>query len=574
MKKTLRLSFTNIAILASSNALAVQAVEDTDSPHALNSPYITNVKGTIVEDYSINKQPKPMHSVLHFLTPPEESQQDWFNLSATSSNVQGVGSNFVYEALLPPAIPKTIIVAVLDSGVDIEHEDLKNKLWTNQDEIPDNGIDDDNNGYIDDVHGWNFLGNQHGKNVNQDTLEVTREYKKYLDILAEQQPLDADQQAYFKKIEQDFLQAIEGKRTALERVEEAIELAQTYQQQILDVILHDDFSISGLTPLIEHESPLVSEAAGNLVKLFENWYSFDYLDSRRNRYLESLQYHYNVNFNSRQMIVQDDISNPWEKGYGNNLVKGPSGRHGTHVAGIIAAERGNGIGIDGIAQNVEIMSVRVVPNGDERDKDIANAVRYAVDNGAKIINMSFGKSYSPRKFIVDHAFRYAAKKGVLIIHSAGNSKNDNDLKPSFPNRFAQHAWSQPIETWMDVGASAQYADEKLVARFSNFGQNSVDIFAPGYRILSTTPDNTYASLSGTSMAAPVVSGVAALVWSNYPDLTATELKSLLMEESRLYSGLLVKKPSSPSDLVPFETVSISGGIVDAEAIFSSLSEQP
>ncbi|AUI87768.1 protease [Vibrio azureus] len=574
MKKTLRLSVINIAMLASSHALAAYTTGHTDSPYGANSPYITNVKGTIVEDYSIKATPKPVYSFLRFLTPPLESQQDWFNLSPITSNVQGVGANFVYDALLPPRIPKTIVVAVLDSGVDIEHEDLKNKLWTNTKEIPDNGLDDDNNGYIDDVHGWNFLGNQHGQNVNQDTLEVTREYKKYLDILAEQQWLDDEQQAYYKKIEQNYLEAVESNRSALERVEQATGLARSLQQQILNVILHDDFSVDGLTPLLQHDSPQVAKAAKDLIELFDTWYSFKYLDSRYNRYLEALQYHYNVNFDTRQMIVQDDISNPWEKGYGNNLVKGPSGRHGTHVAGIIAAERGNGIGIDGIAENVEIMSVRVVPNGDERDKDIANAVRYAVDNGANIINMSFGKSYSPRKFVVDHAFRYAAKKGVLIVHSAGNSKSDNDLKPSFPNRFAQHAWSQPIETWMDVGASAKYADEKLVARFSNFGQTSVDIFAPGYRILSTTPDNTYESLSGTSMAAPVVSGVAALVWSHHPDLTATELKSVLMDQARPYADLLVKKPSSPEQLVPFETLSISGGIVDAEAIFSSLSEQP
>ena len=212
----------------------------------------------------------------------------------------------------------------------------------------------------------------------------------------------------------------------------------------------------------------------------------------------------------------------------------------------------------------------MVPNGDERDKDIANAVRYAVDNGAKIINMSFGKSYSPRKFVVDHAFRYAARKGVLIVHSAGNSRNDNDVKPSFPNRFAKHQWSKPISTWMDIGASAKYADDALVASFSNYGQETVDVFAPGYRVLSSTPDNTYSTYSGTSMAAPVVSGVAAMVWSHYPDLSAVELKELLMSKARTYPELLVKNPTTPEDLVPFSTLSISGGVVDAEAIFDEL----
>ncbi|MBF4218266.1 S8 family serine peptidase, partial [Vibrio anguillarum] len=216
---------------------------------------------------------------------------------------------------------------------------------------------------------------------------------------------------------------------------------------------------------------------------------------------------------------------------------------------------------------------RMVPNGDERDKDIANAVRYAVDNGAKIINMSFGKSYSPRKFVVDHAFRYAASKGVLIIHSAGNSQSDNDSKPSFPNRFADTYESSPIATWIDVGASAKYANEDFVASFSNYGQKSVDIFAPGYRILSSTPGNNYASYSGTSMAAPVVSGVAAMVWSRYPELSAVELKALLLDSARRYPELLVKKPSSPETLVPFSALSISGGMVDAEAAFETIASK-
>jgi subtilisin family serine protease len=565
MKNGYKLSALAIAIMASSSV----AANVNPEPDPVNSPFIKDAKGNIIEDHS-HQPVEPAVFSMRLFGAPAEDRGDWFNMSANYSNIQGVGADIVYDFMLPPLKPQPIIVAVLDSGVDVDHEDLKNKLWVNEGEIPGNGIDDDNNGYIDDIHGWNFLGNSLGINVDQDTLEVTREYKKYLALKENNHWIPPKKREYYQGVEADYLENVEYYTSALEQVTEATEQANDYKAQILDLVDHNDFTVDGLQTLLDHSNPEVSAAAQGLISLFDSWYSFDYLTSRSNRYKESLDYHYNLDFDTRRDIVMDNIHNPWEKGYGNNDVKGPVGAHGTHVAGIIAAERGNSLGIDGIADHAQIMAIRMVPNGDERDKDIANAVRYAVDNGAKIINMSFGKSYSPRKHIVDHAFRYAARKGVLIVHSAGNSKTDNDIKPSFPNRFAKHKWSRPISTWMDVGASAKYADDSMVASFSNFGQETVDVFAPGYRVLSSTPDDSYAAYSGTSMAAPVVSGVAAQVWSYYPELTAQELKQLLMTHSRTYPELLVKKPSSPEDLVPFNTLSISGGIVDAEAIFSEL----
>ncbi|OAJ93174.1 S8 family peptidase [Vibrio bivalvicida] len=568
MNNGYKLSALAVAILASASVSANVSADPTPA----NSPFITDVKGNIVEDYS-PKPAQPAFFSMRMLSEPSDQRGDWFNMSANYSNFQGVGADIVYDFLRPPLKPQPIIVAVLDSGVDIDHEDLKNKLWTNEDEIPDNGIDDDGNGYIDDVHGWNYLGNSLGINVDQDTLEVTREYKKYLELKENHHWIPPKKRKYYQGVEADYLENVEYYTSALEQVTAATEEANQFKAQILALVEHKDFTVDGLQVLLSHSNADVVAAAQGLLGVFDSWYSFEFLESRTSRYKESLDYHYNLDFDTRRDIVMDDITNPWEKGYGNNDVKGPVGAHGTHVAGIIAAERRNGLGIDGIADHAQIMAVRMVPNGDERDKDIANAVRYAVDNGAKIINMSFGKSYSPRKHIVDHAFRYAARKGVLIVHSAGNSKTDNDIKPSFPNRFAKHKWSRPISTWMDVGASAKYADDSMVASFSNFGQETVDVFAPGYRVLSSTPDNNYAAYSGTSMAAPVVSGVAALVWSHYPELSAKELKELLMSKSRTYPELLVKKPSSPEDLVPFSTLSISGGIVDAEAIFEELASR-
>ncbi|MEZ9336472.1 S8 family peptidase [Vibrio splendidus] len=564
-----RLTTITLAILASAHVSASALNENNLEPQPVNSPFIQDVKGTIVEDYS-RETIQPSFFSMKMMSNADEQRGDWFNLSASYTRLQGVGSDIVYDYLIPPLMPQPVIVAVLDSGVDVEHEDLKNKLWTNKNEIPDNGIDDDRNGYIDDVHGWNFLGNSLGINVDQDTLEVTREYKKYLKLNENGHWIPRKKRKYYQDVESDYLSSLKDDQDALNRVTTATEQANEYKEEILQFVDQKDFSTNGLKTLLDSENASVVTAAEGLLSVFDSWYSFEYLESRRNRYQDSLDFHLNLELDTRGDIVWDDISNPWEKGYGNNDVKGPVGSHGTHVAGIIAAERNNSVGIDGVADHAQIMAVRMVPNGDERDKDIANAVRYAVDNGAKIINMSFGKSYSPRKYIVDHAFRYAARKGVLIVHSAGNSRNDNDVKPSFPNRYAKHYRSKPISTWLDVGASAKYADETLVASFSNFGQKSVDVFAPGYRILSTTPGNTYGSKSGTSMAAPVVSGVAALVWSRYPDLSVKDLKAMLMSESKIYPELLVKKPSSPEDLVPFSTLSISGSVVDAEAIFAEL----
>ncbi|OEF18518.1 S8 family peptidase [Vibrio splendidus] len=564
-----RLTTIALAIMASTHVSATTLNESSPEPQPINSPFIQDVKGTIVEDYS-RETIQPSFFSMRMMSNADEQRGDWFNLSASYTRLQGVGSDIVYDYLMPPLMPQPVIVAVLDSGVDVEHEDLKNKLWTNEGEIPGNGIDDDGNGYIDDVHGWNFLGNSLGINVDQDTLEVTREYKKYLELKENGHWIPRKKRKYYQGVESDYLSSLKDDQDALNRVTTATNQANEYKAEILELTDHKDFTVNGLQPLLNNENPSIVTAAEGLLSVFDSWYSFEYLESRRSRYQDSLDFHLNLDLDTRGDIVWDDISNPWEKGYGNNDVKGPVGSHGTHVAGIIAAERNNSVGIDGVADHAQIMAVRMVPNGDERDKDIANAVRYAVDNGAKIINMSFGKSYSPRKYIVDHAFRYAARKGVLIVHSAGNSRNDNDIKPSFPNRYAKHYRSKPISTWLDVGASAKYADETLVASFSNFGQKSVDVFAPGYRILSTTPGNTYGSKSGTSMAAPVVSGVAALVWSRYPDLPVKELKAMLMGESKIYPELLVKKPSSPEDLVPFSTLSISGSVVDAEAIFAEL----
>jgi len=272
-----------------------------------------------------------------------------------------------------------------------------------------------------------------------------------------------------------------------------------------------------------------------------------------------VEYGYNENFDSRK-IVGDNYNNVYEKGYGNNDVTGPDALHGTHVAGIIAANRKNNLGIAGIADNVKIMSVRTVPNGDERDKDVANAIIYAVDNGASVINMSFGKSFSPQKEAVDKAVKYAEKKGVLLVHAAGNDGEDIDKENNFPTR--KYLDGKEAKNWIEIGASSYGADDDFVASFSNYGKKGVDVFAPGVEIYSTVPDNHYLIEQGTSMAAPMVTGIAAMLMSYFPELSAEEVKDIIKKSTRKFDGLKVVEPGTKKK-VELSDLSNTGGLVNA-----------
>ena len=273
-----------------------------------------------------------------------------------------------------------------------------------------------------------------------------------------------------------------------------------------------------------------------------------------------VEYGLNPDFDPRH-IVGDDYSDPTERYYGNNDVYGPSADHGTHVAGIVAAERDNDVGVDGIASAARIMVLRAVPDGDERDKDVANAIRYAVENGASIINMSFGKGYSPEKWVVDEAVRFAEENGVLLVHAAGNDGADLEQERNFPNRYYEEGGE--AELWIEVGASGWRAGEGLVAPFSNYSASRVDVFAPGVDILSTVPEDEYRANQGTSMAAPVVSGLAALLMSYFPDLDAAQVRQVILESAMQYPDAVVPVPGGSGEARAFGELSITGGVVNA-----------
>lgn len=493
--------------------------------------------------------------------------QDWFLRDPELDTLLGVSSERAYETLLKGQPSRTVIVAVIDSGVDIEHEDLKSVIWKNEKEIPGNGLDDDNNGYIDDVFGWNFIGGKNG-NVEADTYELTREY---LRLHAKYGSIEEGKVNKKQKAEYETYLQIKNKYEKLKaKNEQQYKLYANIYRNINHSIdtIKSIMKVEKLTAAdvqkFETKEPALLFAKGFLLSMYKNMGEDESIEDYVNELKEAVDYYevivkygYNEKFDSR-VIVGDDINNLYEKGYGNNDVTGADATHGTHVAGIIAADRTNDVGIKGIANNVKIMAVRAVPNGDERDKDIANAIIYAIDNGAHIINMSFGKSFSPQKEAVDKAVRYAEQKGVLLIHAAGNDGENIDEEKNFPTRFYNDG--KEAKNWIEVGASAWGGDE-LVGSFSNYGKKMVAFFAPGVEVYSTVPGNKYKNESGTSMASPSTAGVAALIMSYFPELSALEVKDVLMKSTRKFDNLQVQKPGGGK--AKLDQLSITGGLVNA-----------
>jgi len=505
--------------------------------------------------------------------PPKE----WINLDPQDNGVLGTASDKTYELLLKNKSPKkTVVVAVIDSGVDIDHEDLQGRIWTNPKEIAGNGIDDDRNGYVDDVHGWNFIGGADGSNISSDSYELTREYVRLKPIYesADPEKIKKRQQkeyAHWLAIQKEF----ENKKEEAQMNHQFTSSLKENMNQVAGVLKQavgkDDVVLSDLREL-ENEDPAILQAAAMAEQLFANVGGtetslnsiIEQLSMAVDHYENQVEYAFNPDFNPRD-IVGDDEDNFKERSYGNSDVVGPDASHGTHVAGIIAADRNNALGMRGIAEHALIMVVRAVPDGDERDKDVANAIYYAVDNGADIINMSFGKSYSPGKKYVDKAVKYAKRKGVLLVHAAGNSGELVNPTNNFPNKWIGKR-ERLTNNWLEVGASGWSQGEGMAGSFSNYGQEAVDLFAPGVDIYSTVPENGYAEFSGTSMAAPAVSGVAALLMAYYPELKPSEIIEILRASVYDLSDQMVTKPGE-QEQVPFGSLSITGGLVNAYKAF-------
>jgi subtilisin family serine protease len=482
---------------------------------------------------------------------------NWYNTSETGMSTD--------EALkyLKKRTPETVIVAVIDSGIDTEHEDLKGKIWTNTKEIPGNGIDDDGNGYIDDIHGWNFLGNKNGENQGPARLEVTRIYAKlkprFEHIENDADVADADRKDYelFLEVKEEVETNREQYNSALAQMGQMAAMEPMLKGMVGSMIGKDDFKKKDLEkykPQNEQEEQFIE-----LGYMILNGEFIPMMEGQVEAIRSMVEHHYNPDFDDRALIG-DDYIDMTDLGYGNNDVKGPDALHGTHVGGIIGAIRGNKKGGDGVADNVLLMSLRAVPDGDEFDKDIALAIRYAVDNGAKVINASFGKAYAQLPEAVYEALRYAEENDVLFVHAAGNSGQNLDDYPNYPaNMFPFQ--NEPFTNYLSIGASTRVHDGKLAASFSNYSTTRVDVFAPGFEIYNTVPENEYQKLQGTSMAAPMVSGVAAILKGYFPKFTMAEIRQIILDSAVDFSDTEQKKPGS-ADMVKFGELSATGGVVN------------
>lgn len=505
-------------------------------------------------------------------TSKKDLPQDWHLLDKKSSGYNGISLDKAYQ-LLKGKKSKTVVVAVIDSGIDTTHEDLKPVLWVNAKEVPGNGKDDDGNGYVDDVHGWNFIGGKDGRNVKEDSYEAARVYHQYkqkfqnVDVTS----LKGEELELYEmwlKAEKD----IAGDPTELLNLmmlKNALRSASKADSALQSAMGKQEFTAEE----VEKFSPETDAAKGAKRSFLMLYQALGIEMNRTNKdvlneigaYVEGQVRKAEAKEvapkNYRNDIVKDNPHDIFDRNYGNNDLMAETADHGTHVAGIIGAARGNGKGMDGIADNVRIMMLRAVPDGDEHDKDIALAIRYAVDNGAKIINMSFGKGLSPQKMWVDDAVKYAESKGVLLVHAAGNSSLDIDTAWNFPSPVFK-ADKLRATNWITVGASGDLKNGGTVANFSNYGKAEVDVFAPGVGIYSAVPGgNTYRAMSGTSMAAPVVSGVAALLLSYYPTLTPQQLK-FIIENSAVVESAIVTNPST-GESVKLSDISRTGGIANA-----------
>ena len=511
----------------------------------------------------------------------DDVPKGWHMLDKATTGYYGLSVDKAYDFVKTKKLKsKTVIVAVIDSGIDTLHEDLKSILWKNPKEIPGNGIDDDKNGYVDDIYGWNFLGGRDGRSVDQDSYEAARVYHKYKSKFSGKEintsALSKDEKFEYemwKRSEKEI--AGDSKDSGME----LIFLKRAYTNCLkADSILRKAMQKEKFTGKeLGDFNPTDSEVKKAKNSLFSLMSGNDAMETTNEEFLEGFGDYVNGEEKKaeagntppktyRADVVKDNYSDFNDKFYGNNdvMVSNKSALHGTHVSGIIAASRGNGKGMDGEADNVKIMSLRAVPDGDEHDKDIALAIRYAVDNGAQVINMSFGKGFSPEKKWVDEAVKYAESKGVLMVHAAGNDAKNLDTTFNYPT--PQLLDGTKPNNWITVGASGDPKAGGLTANFSNYGKNEVDVFAPGVKIYSTVPGgNTYQNLQGTSMASPVVAGLAAFLLEYYPNLSAAQVK-MVIEKSSQKPVDKVKNPGD-DEMVPLSNLSRAGGVVNAfEAI--------
>lgn len=493
-----------------------------------------------------------------------KTKPNWQNLDFEKDGIRGMSVEKAYE-LLKGKTSKTVVVAVIDGGVDTQHEDLKDVMWINPKEIAGNGKDDDNNGFIDDINGWDFIGGKDGQDVHFEQLELTRLLKKYKTKFGEKpskRMIRKNKAEYelMQKLQVEFEEKSQQGQQNLPFYKQLFNTMTESEKILKEFLKTENLTKEAVMGIDESQADRKVRAAKQVLgRSYEMGFTVADIQDGIDHFEEETKYNLNLDYDARK-IVGDNPQKLEYGTYGNAEVRGPDASHGSHVAGIIAANRSNNLGILGVCDNVKIMAVRAVPSGDERDKDVANAIRYATDNGASIINMSFGKPYSPEKKWVDEAVKYAQSKGVLLVAAAGNDNLDIDVDVHYPVK--NYDGGGQAENWITVGAFAWKPSPESIADFSNYGQKGVDVFAPGVDIYSTMPDSKYKEQSGTSMAAPATTGVAALLKAYFPNLTAAQIKKIIVESSEKLPELKVYKPGT-KEIVNFSELSATGGVVNA-----------
>ena len=494
--------------------------------------------------------------------------KNWHQMDLKTDGFYGISLNQAY-LFLKGKKSKTVVVTTIDSGIDTTQNDLKSILWVNPKEIPGNGIDDDHDGLVDDVHGWDFLGGKDGKVDFNETEEEIRQYFKLKDKWSTVTAAPAGQEkqfAFWKNVKMNYDSTYNKAQAEIKDLTTEVNVLtatnyyikrelklksdQTFNKADLDKLTTANDTITQSKTVWESVFTQIGESTNNakVIKDLSEYYA------KQNNSV-------NPDLEARARIVGDDPDVNDGKPYGNNILKNADASHGTGVAGLIGAVRGNGYGIDGVADNVRIMSLKGVPNGDEYDKDIANAIKYAVDHGAEVINMSFGKKISPHKEWVDAAFKYAAAHDVLLVMASGNDNQDVDATPQFPNDT--YLDGTTTDNVISVGASGPKLGDKLAADFTNYGKNNVDVFAPGVKVTSIDEDAEFNTADGTSFSSPIVAGIAALILEYYPDLSASQVKQVILESAISLKGTMVLKPGSKTEKVDFASLSKTGGIVNA-----------
>ncbi|MEO9570541.1 MAG: S8 family serine peptidase [Polaribacter sp.] len=518
---------------------------------------ISNIPVPVGSDIVINATAKKAK-----LTDIEKD--NWQHLDLIKDSIPGMSVDKAYE-FLKGKIGVEVVVGVVDSGTDLKHEDLIDVAWVNKEEVAGNGIDDDKNGYVDDINGWNFLGSSY------------KEHLEYERILMNPSITDAETLAEVKKYHKE---KVDGAKKANENL---MQNKVRYEQLLQGVNNADaaftkhfgkkDYTTAEVMSLKTEDAELLKN-----IQVAKTIFGFGLpsLTVAKQEIEKGVNYFIKQLANNKKLIDGDNLKTDYRLEVGDNAYdindKPGSGdantghstkdeAHGSHVSGIIGATRNNGKGMNGVANNVKIMAVRSVSDGDEYDKDVALGIRYAVDNGAKVINTSFGKAFSPNKEWVYEAIKYAAKNDVLIVNAAGNDGKNIDIEKTFPND-SEDLTTEISDNVLTIGAMSANYNEKLPASFSNYGKINVDVFAPGVQVNSTTPENGYAKFSGTSMAAPATAGVAALIRSYYPKLSASQVKHILMNSGTKINFDVIK-PGTKDEKVPFSELSVSGRVVNA-----------